>query len=80
MQSVAAVLPSASTPEALREAVRADAVDPANRFRTVLGDVSFDRNGDSQQQFVTFYRVDPTAASGTGDWVVMKQQNFGPAQ
>ena len=29
-------------------------------------------------QFVTFYRVDPSAASGKGDWVIAKQQDFGP--
>jgi branched-chain amino acid transport system substrate-binding protein len=64
----------------LREAVRAHAVEPAHRYETVLGSVGFDDNGDSTQQMVSFYRVDPLAADGAGDWVLMKQQDFGPAQ
>lgn len=28
---------------------------------------------------MTFYRVDPTAADGAGDWVIHRQQDFGPA-
>ena len=41
--------------------------------------LGFDKNGDSLQQFVTFYRVDPSAAGGKGDWVIAKQQDYGPA-
>jgi ABC-type branched-subunit amino acid transport system substrate-binding protein len=62
----------------LREAVRAYAVDSSHRFETVIGTIGFDANGDSLQQFVTFYRVDPSAAGGRGDWVIEKQQDFGP--
>jgi len=63
----------------LREALRADAVDPSHQYSTVLGTIGFDDNGDSRQQFVTFYRVDPTADGGKGDWVIEKQQDYGPA-
>lgn len=63
----------------LREVVRAWAADPAHRFTTVLGTIGFDANGDSTQQFVTFFRVDASAADGKGDWVTAKQQDFGPA-
>jgi branched-chain amino acid transport system substrate-binding protein len=63
----------------LREAVRAFSVEPAHRHETVIGTVGFDANGDSLQQFVTFYRVDPSAAGGLGDWVIFKQQDYGPA-
>jgi branched-chain amino acid transport system substrate-binding protein len=63
----------------LREAVRAAAVDAATRIPTVIGTVGFDANGDSLAQYVTFYTVDPSAADGKGDWVVLDQQNFGPA-
>jgi class 3 adenylate cyclase len=63
----------------LREAVRAYAVDPAHRYETVLGSVAFDANGDSLQQFVTFYKVDMGANGGKGDWITVKQQDFGPA-
>src|SRR4029079_2843079 len=67
------------TADGLREAVRAKVVEPARRYETVLGTIGFDANGDSLQQFVTFYRADPSANGGLGDWVIMKQQDFGPA-
>jgi ABC-type branched-subunit amino acid transport system substrate-binding protein/class 3 adenylate cyclase len=67
------------TADGLREAVRAKVVEPARRYQTVLGTIGFDANGDSLQQFVTFYRVDPSANGGLGEWVIMKQQDFGPA-
>jgi branched-chain amino acid transport system substrate-binding protein len=76
MQAIASSGPSA---DGLREAVRAYAVDPSHRFETVLGTVGFDANGDSRQQFVTFYKVDASAADGKGDWVIDKQQDYGPA-
>ena len=63
----------------LREALRAEAADPSHQYSTVLGTIGFDANGDSRQQFVTFYRVDPTAHDGKGDWVIEKQQDYGPA-
>ena len=75
LQGVAATGPS---PQTLREAVRAYAVDTTHRYKTVLGTLGFDKNGDSTQQFVTFYRVDRSANGGAGDWVNMKQQDFGP--
>ena len=77
IQSIRAVAAVGASAEDLREAVRAYAVDPAHRFETVLGTVGFDTNGDSIQQFVTLYRVDSQAAEGAGDWVVVKQQDYG---
>jgi branched-chain amino acid transport system substrate-binding protein len=68
--------PTAAT---LREILRAAAVNPAARYETVLGTIGFDANGDAMQQFVAFYRVDPSAANGAGDWVIFKKQDFGPA-
>lgn len=76
LRRVAVTGPSAAS---LREAVRAYAVDRTHRYETVIGTVGFDANGDSLQQFVTFYRVDPSAANGKGDWVIAKQQDYGPA-
>jgi branched-chain amino acid transport system substrate-binding protein len=64
----------------LRESLRAYAVDPNHRYETVLGTAGFDANGDATQQFVSFLRVDPAAAGGAGDWVLVKQQDFGPPQ
>jgi branched-chain amino acid transport system substrate-binding protein len=70
----------AGTPAAdLREAVRAYAVNTTHRNETVVGSVGFDANGDALQQFVTLYRVEGSAANGAGDWVISKQQDFGPA-
>jgi ABC-type branched-subunit amino acid transport system substrate-binding protein/class 3 adenylate cyclase len=77
--SLRAVAQSGPSSDTLREALRAYAVDTTHRYETVLGTVGFDANGDSIQQFVTFYRGDPTAAGGSGDWVISKQQDFGPA-
>jgi branched-chain amino acid transport system substrate-binding protein len=76
LRAVAEHRPSA---EGLREAVRAYAVDPAHRYDTVVGDVGFDGNGDSVHQYVTFFRIDPSAADAKGDWVIEKQQDYGPA-
>ena len=70
LREIATKSPSAA---GLRETLRAYAVDPSHHYATVLGTVGFDVNGDSTQQFVTFYRVE------AGDWVVDKQQDFGPA-
>ena len=77
LRQVAATNPSA---DELREAVRAYVADPNHEFATVLGDVSFDANGDSLQQVVSFYRVDPQAAGGSGDWAVIEHRDFGPAK
>jgi ABC-type branched-subunit amino acid transport system substrate-binding protein len=76
LRAVAATGPAAGQ---LREAVRAYAVDTSHRYETVVGTVGFDANGDALRQFVTLYRVEPSAAKGTGDWVISKQQDFGPA-
>jgi class 3 adenylate cyclase/ABC-type branched-subunit amino acid transport system substrate-binding protein len=77
LQALERVLPTVSTEAALREGVRAYVVDTSHEFETVLGKVSFDANGDSVRQVVSFYRVDPAAAGGTGDWALLKQQDFG---
>jgi branched-chain amino acid transport system substrate-binding protein len=68
-----------ATAAGLREAVRSQAVDTDHQYDTILGSIGFDANGDSLQQFVTFYRADPSADDGNGDWVIEKQQDYGPA-
>ncbi|MDP9269620.1 MAG: ABC transporter substrate-binding protein [Chloroflexota bacterium] len=78
VDSLRAVATTKSTSQGLREALRAYAV--SHQFdETAIGNVKFDANGDLVHQFVTFYRVDPSAAGGKGDWVIAKQQDFGPA-
>jgi branched-chain amino acid transport system substrate-binding protein len=79
VSSLRAIAPSGPSADVLREALRAYATDPSHLFDTVLGTVGFDANGDSREQFVTFYRVDTTAAGGKGDWALAKQQDYGPA-
>lgn len=73
------VADEAASPDQARALLRAAVADPAHRFETVLGTVGFDGNGDARQQFVTFYRVEASAAGGAGDWVTFKKQDFGPA-
>ena len=73
------IAPQGPGVEEVRGMLRAYAVDPRQRYETVLGTVGFDANGDALQQFVTFYRVEASAAGGTGDWVIFKKQDFGPA-
>jgi hypothetical protein len=53
---------------------------PGPLYDTAVGLVGFDPQGDTLQQIVSFYRVEPGADGGKGDWVLMKQQDFGPAQ
>ncbi len=76
LRALALTGPSA---DGLREALRAQVVDPSHRYDTILGTMGFDANGDSLQQFVTFYRVEMSAAGGKGDWVIEKQEDYGPA-
>jgi branched-chain amino acid transport system substrate-binding protein len=64
---------------ALRDAVRAYAVDPANKVETSLGTVAFDVNGDSASQYVNLYATDMGANNGAGDWLYLDEQDFGPA-
>jgi branched-chain amino acid transport system substrate-binding protein len=61
---------------AIREGIRAYASDPSHSFDTVLGKESFDKNGDTTQPFISFYKSDPTAKGGVGDWVFKEQLNF----
>jgi branched-chain amino acid transport system substrate-binding protein len=71
-----AVTGGASDMAGLREGVRANAVNSANKYDTVLGTLSFDKYGDNTNPFISFYKVDMTAAGGKGDWVFVKQQQF----
>jgi ABC-type branched-subunit amino acid transport system substrate-binding protein len=79
IQALRGIASTGPSPDTLREALRAYTVDPTHQYKTVLGTLGFDKNGDSTQQFVTFYRVDRSAKGGAGDWVILKQQDFGPA-
>jgi len=39
----------------------------------VLGDVTFDANGDTSQKINTIYKVDPAGANGKGAWVAAEE-------
>jgi ABC-type branched-subunit amino acid transport system substrate-binding protein len=65
--------------DALREAVRASAVDPTDRYETVLGSIGFDTNGDSLQQFAEILRADPGSETREPEWIREKAQDYGPA-
>jgi class 3 adenylate cyclase len=77
IHSLRAIAEKGSSVDDLREALRAYAVDPAHRFQTVMGTVGFDANGDSIQQFVEIWRVDPAGAAGAGDWIVIDERDYG---
>jgi len=77
LKSLEEAAKTATDMKSLREGVRAYATNPANSFDTVLGKTSFDKNGDNNQKFISFYKIDPAAAGGKGAWVYVKQQDFG---
>jgi len=53
-----------ATPADWREAIRAQVTAPGRVYRTPIGTIQFDANGDAQPQRVSIYRVDAAA----GDW------------
>lgn len=71
-----AIAAGTTDPAALREAVRAAAVAADNKYDTVIGSVSFDKNGDITTPYMSFYKTDLTAEGGKGGWVYVKQQAF----
>jgi branched-chain amino acid transport system substrate-binding protein len=58
---------------AVRAAVRAAIGDSTHTYATVLGDVIFDANGDTNQKINTIYKVDPAGGNGKGAWVAAKE-------
>ena len=57
-----------ATYAALKEAVRVAAVDTSHTYKTIVGDVKFDANGDTSQLIVSVYSYDAAGAGGKGDW------------
>jgi hypothetical protein len=37
-------------------------------YKTIVGDVQFNADGDTSQLIVSIYSFDPAGASGKGDW------------
>jgi branched-chain amino acid transport system substrate-binding protein len=59
-----------------REKVRAYVTTASNTFATVLGNVSFDANGDTSQHIISYYKFDAT----TKDWTFFEQKDFTTGQ
>jgi branched-chain amino acid transport system substrate-binding protein len=74
---IKAIADAAAKGDVTREAVRANVTNTATTFDTALGPVQFDSVGDTNQKIISLYKVDATAASGKGDWVFVKQINYG---
>ncbi len=66
----------ATDPAALREGVRANATDVTKAFDTISGKFAFDKYGDNQHPYISFYKTDMTAEGGKGGWTFVKQQAF----
>jgi branched-chain amino acid transport system substrate-binding protein len=82
LQAIDANIDLVGDTDAMREAVRSAIIGTDTLWDTkVLGELSFDANGDSTQKWISFYEVDPTLFEGKGGWAFAKQQNFAePAQ
>ena len=52
------------------------ASDTSAKYTTVLGEVNFDENGDTNQKIISFYTFDPAGADGAGDWKFDQQMDF----
>src|SRR5687767_3208561 len=76
LQAIDANIGTAADLAALREAVRASIIGQDTLWDTVLGEISFDANGDSSQKWISFYETDPSLNDGAGGWVFVKQQDF----
>ncbi|HET7495177.1 MAG TPA: branched-chain amino acid ABC transporter substrate-binding protein [Candidatus Limnocylindrales bacterium] len=51
-----------------REALRAAATATDHTYNLIVGDVTFDANGDTSQHIVSIYKFDAAGAGGKGDW------------
>ncbi len=61
---------------ALREAVRVAGTATDVTYKTVLGDLTFNADGDTSQRIVSIYSVDTAAAGGKGDWKFETQVEY----
>ena len=60
----------------LKEAVRVAGTDATVKYDTIVGQISFDANGDTTQKIVSIYSVDPAGAGGKGDWKFETQVDY----
>lgn len=59
-----------------REAVRAAGTATDHTYKTILGDITFDANGDTSQKIVSIYSFDPAGADNKGDWKFETQIDY----
>ncbi len=65
-----------ATPAAVREAVRVAGTATDNTYKTIVGDITFNADGDTSQRIVSIYSVDGAAANGKGDWKFETQVDY----
>ena len=61
---------------ALREAVRVAGTATDVTYKTVLGDITFNADGDTSQRIVSIYSVDTAGANGKGNWKFETQVEY----
>ena len=61
---------------ALREAMRVAGTVTDVTYKTVLGDITFNADGDTSQRIVSIYSVDTAGANGKGDWKFETQVEY----
>jgi branched-chain amino acid transport system substrate-binding protein len=61
---------------ALREAVRVAGTASDVTYKTIVGDISFNADGDTSQKIVSIYSVDTAAGNGKGDWKFQTQVDY----
>jgi branched-chain amino acid transport system substrate-binding protein len=61
---------------ALREAVRVAGTSTDQTYSTIVGDITFNEDGDTSQKIVSIYSVDPAGANGKGDWKFETQVDY----
>src|SRR4029453_1309058 len=59
------------------EAAPKAGTDPAAKYTTIVGEITFDENGDTSQKIVSIYSVDTAGANGKGDWKFETQVDYG---
>ena len=61
---------------ALKEAVRVAGTATDVTYKTIVGDITFNADGDTSQKIVSIYSVDPAGANGKGDWKFETQVDY----
>ena len=62
--------------KAAREAVRVAGTATDATYKTIVGDITFDANGDTSQKIVSIYGFDAAGANGKGDWKFATQVDY----